>query len=55
MSVGQYSAWLGITAVSVASVMWSRVYLASHTINQVLFGGAIAVVISLYMHYSVKP
>lgn len=55
VSLGQYLVCLGITAASVASVMWSRVYLASHTINQVLFGGAIAVLISLYMHNSVKP
>lgn len=37
------------------SVMCSRVYLAAHTINQIVFGAAIGLEIAVFMHYSVKP
>lgn len=35
--------------------MCSRVYLAAHSINQVLFGATIGCEIAAFFHYSVKP
>ena len=51
----QYSIGLSITIISIVSVMISRVYLAAHSINQVVYGATIGLEIALFMHFTVKP
>jgi len=43
------------TTIAIVGVMASRVFLAAHTINQVIFGSVIGIEIALFLHYSVKP
>lgn len=43
------------TFIGIFGVMCSRVFLAAHTINQVIFGTTIGIEIALFLHFSVKP
>ena len=55
MGVVKYTLMLSLTVFCIGSVMVSRVYLAAHSINQVIFGGAIGFSISMFLYFSVKP
>ena len=53
-----YIVKMGLTALLLSfliMLMFSRVYLGEHSINQVIFGTSIGVVLSVSMHYSLKP
>lgn len=43
------------TFIGLFGVMCSRVFLAAHSINQVIFGTTIGVEIALFLHFCVKP
>lgn len=43
------------TFVGIVGVMASRVFLAAHSINQVIFGSVIGMEIALFLHFCVKP
>lgn len=43
------------TFIGIFGVMCSRVFLAAHSINQVIFGSTIGVEIALFLHFCVKP
>ena len=50
-----YVVGCSVTLFCVISVLCSRVYLAAHSINQVLFGAAIGIEASIFLHFCVKP
>jgi len=55
MGVFKYSLMLCLTVYCIGSVMMSRLYLAAHAINQVIFGAAIGLEIAIFLYFSVKP
>jgi membrane-associated phospholipid phosphatase len=55
MGVVKYTLMLCLNVFCIGSVMVSRVYLAAHSINQVIFGGSIGFSISVFLYFSVKP
>jgi membrane-associated phospholipid phosphatase len=55
MAYPLYVSGSAFIAFILGSVGVSRVYLAAHTINQVLFGFGIGIASAIFIHCSVKP